>query len=124
MATGWVTEKPTISSADTWTEVLGSSKGLSDFNATGSDDVAYVTIFIENFDTTNDNTIEVAIKVGSSAPGDDTETVHRDVLGILSTGTHFTSLDFVIKNTQHVFVKSNRTSTRVRVEGPKEPSGD
>lgn len=124
MAIGWVTEKTTISSADTWTEVLGSSKGLSDFNATGSDDVAFVTIFIENFDTTNDNTIEVAIKVGSSAPVDASETVHQDVLGILSAGTHFTSLDFVIKNTQHVFVKSNRTATRVRVEGPKEPSGD
>lgn len=113
MASEVVSENTRITAAATWTEVAGATKGLTGFNA--DNDTASLDVLIQNFDA-DPNTVLVAITATSTAPAADTDANYSEVLDNLGK----LQLDVLLKNTQHLWVKSDQTDTRVLVTGYKE----
>lgn len=101
-----------ITSSGTWTEVLGSNKGLAGF---ASGDNAEADVLIQNWSGSL-NTVLVAVTSSSSAPNADTEAFYTAEL--LDNG--FVELKAVLTGTEHLWVKSDQTDTRVNVSGVKE----
>lgn len=104
-----------ITSASTWTEVAGATKGLSGF---ASGDVAELDVLIQNW-VANNNTVEVAITATSSAPSANTESLKRVLAAAESSGDYF-QVQIILTGTEHLWVKSDQTDTRVTISGTKE----
>lgn len=112
MATTLFNEDTRITSAGTWTEVCGATKGLSGF---ASGDVAHIDFLAQNMDV-DDATILVAITATSSQPSADTDAFLVQVKAQYAT----IQLKLILTGTQHLWVKSDQTDTRVLVQGAAE----
>jgi len=104
-----------ITAAATWTEVAGSNKGLSGF---ASGDVAELDVLIQNWDA-DENLVEVAITATSSSPGSNVES-YKKKLAAAEESNDFAQLQFILTGTEHLWVKSDQTDTRITVSGTTE----
>lgn len=104
-----------ITTANTWTEVAGPNKGLPNF---AGNDVAELDVLIQNF-TATPAVIDVAITSTNTQPAANTESVSRRLNGLRTTGDTL-QLQNILKGTEVLWVRSDRTDTHVTVTGSME----
>lgn len=115
MASSLIRTRTRITAANTWTEVCGATKGL----AAGFEGL--IDIAIANWATAN-ATVLVAITDTSTAPSADTAADWTRVLNPAPTAPTSSGYEcylegLLLRDGNHLWVKSNQTDTRVAVAG-------
>lgn len=108
-----IKEQTRVTATGTWTEILGATKGLSDF--TDINDQVYADALIVNF-ATDDATILVALTDDDTPPAADTDAIVGDIKSQYGR----LPLQLLVTGTQHVWIKSDQNDTRALVTGFKE----
>jgi hypothetical protein len=108
-----IVQNTRITSADTWTEVAGATKGVT------AGHKADIDFIVTNLDADANNVL-IAITATSTAPSADTDAFTKVTLSALAAGASshiFTGERLLLPSSHHLWVKSDQTDTRVMVSG-------